>query len=413
MNPSEDNNGHEPVKRGFKIPKRIFKGLLLLALVFSLGVISGQENLVHFKLPNKNQISSDNENLPNKLDYSGVEEVYAELKSSFDGELKTEQLTDGLKEGLVKASGDPYTEYLSEEESKDFEEGLSGSFEGIGAELGKEGSSIIIVAPISGFPAEKAGLKAKDIISEINGENAYDISITDAVKKIRGEKGTKVKLGIIRDNKELDIEVTRDRITIPSVKTEVIEPNLGYIQISRFSEDTIGLVEAAAADFKTKNVAGVILDLRNDPGGLLDVSVSVSEIWLNEGQTILQEKRDQMVIKTYTANKQPILGGVKTVVLINEGSASASEIVAGALKDNKAATLIGVKSFGKGSVQEVKPLDFGGLLKVTIARWYTPNGRNIDKEGIEPDQKVELTDADTAAQKDPQKDAAINFLKNN
>ena len=384
---------------------------MLGVLVFSLGIILGQEGLVNFNLPGNENLASQNDKLPNKLNYQSVEEVYDQLKSSFDGELNQDKLIDGLKEGLVKASGDPYTEYLNAEESEDFQENINGSFEGIGAELGKENSAIVIVAPIEGFPAEKAGVKAKDIIAEIDGESAYDLSITEAVKKIRGTKGTTVKLGVIRDGKPLDIEITRAQITIASVETEMIEPNIGVIKITRFGDDTVELVEAAAKDFKAKNVSGVILDLRGNPGGLLEASVGVSEVWLPKGDTILQEKRGEQVIKTYNSEKTPILGGVKTVVLINEGSASASEIVAGALKDNKAATIIGEKSYGKGSVQEVKPLDFGGLLKVTIARWFTPNNRNIDKEGIEPDKKVELTDKDAEAKADPQKDAAIQFLK--
>ncbi|MBW3568842.1 S41 family peptidase [Candidatus Parcubacteria bacterium] len=398
-------------KPRLKLPKNFFKGAILIALVFSLGVILGQQRVISFNLPTERNEASQNNRLPNKLNYQGVEEVYDELKASFDGNLDPDELINGLKEGLVKASGDPYTEYLNAEESKDFEEGLSGSFEGIGAELGKEEQAIVIVAPIEGFPAAKTGIKAKDIVAEIDGESAYDLSITEAVKKIRGPKGTKVKLGIIRNGEKLDIEVSRAQISIPSVEIETLESNIGVIKITRFGEDTVQLVKEAARDFKAKQVNKVILDLRGNPGGLLEASVGVSEIWLPKGATILQEKRDEVVIKTYTSQNTPMLGGIKTAVLINEGSASASEIVGGALKDNNAATLFGEQSYGKGSVQEVKPLDFGGLLKVTIARWFTPNGRNIDKEGIEPDKKVELTDKDAEAKKDPQRDAAIRFLK--
>ncbi len=311
----------------------------------------------------------------------------------------------------MAAAGDPYTEFLDEQASKEFQENLTGSFEGIGAELDKKDELIIVVSPISGFPAEKAGLKANDAIVEINGESAVDLSIIQAVQKIRGPKGTKVKLGIIRDGKRLELEITRDTISIPSVKTKKVDGNIGVISVSRFSEDTAGLVRDAALKFKNENVKGIILDLRGNPGGLLDASVDVASVWLVKGQTVLQEKRGAEVIKTYFAEGNPVLNGVKTVVLINEGSASASEIVAGALKDNGAATLVGTRSFGKGSVQEVEQLDFGGLLKVTIARWYTPNNVNIDKDGIKPDKKVKLTDKDIEQETDPQQKAAINLLK--
>jgi carboxyl-terminal processing protease len=225
-------------------------------------------------------------------------------------------------------------------------------------------------------------------------------------------EGTKVKLKIIRDaSKELDFEITRAQITIPSVESEILPGNIGYLKISRFSDDTASLSRDAANSFKKAGVKGVILDMRSNPGGLLDASVDVSSLWLPPGKTILEEKREGVVVKTFKAKGTAVLQGIPTVVLINEGSASASEITAGALKDNGAATLMGVKSFGKGSVQQLDKLPGGAILKVTIARWFTPSGKNIDKEGIEPDQKVERTDDDIKNNKDPQKDKAIEFLK--
>lgn len=346
-----------------------------------------------------------------QLNYDEVNALYGDLRKSFDGQLDTAKLEDGMKEGLVKAAGDPHTEYLTAEENKEFSEQLNGSFEGIGAELSKDGESIVIVAPIAGFPAEEAGLKARDIISKIAGESAFDISTTEAVKKIRGEKGTKVKLDIIRDGKPLEFEITRAEINIPSVEWEVTEDGVGVMTISRYGSDTASLARKAADDFKSKNVKGVVLDLRGNPGGLLDAAVNLSNLWLPSGKIILEEKRDDEVIKVYKARGGAVLEDVPTVVLIDEGSASASEITAGALKDNGAATIVGTKSYGKGSVQELVNLRDGGVLKVTIARWFTPEGRNIDKEGIEPDQKVEITEDDIKAGRDPQKDAALSKLR--
>lgn len=346
-----------------------------------------------------------------KLSFDGVQELYGELRQGFDGEIDTAKLEDGMKQGLVKAAGDPYTEYLTKEESKEFNEQLSGSFEGIGAELNKKDQTIVIVSPIAGFPAEKAGLKTDDIIGKVNGESVLDASLTETVKKIRGPKGTNVKLEIIRDGKPLTFDITREQISTPSVKWEVTGDNIGVMTISRYGDDTAELSRQAATEFKSKNVRGVVLDVRGNPGGLLDSAVKVSSLWLPNGKTVLQEKRNNTLVKTFTASGTPILQGTPTVVLIDGGSASASEITAGALKDNGAATLIGEKSYGKGSVQEIREQSGGGVLKVTIARWFTPNGRNIDKEGIEPDQAIKFTEEDATAKRDPQKDAAFGKLR--
>lgn len=393
-------------QRGLKI-RKFAVWLILGWLVFGLGVVYGRGGL------SAGRSVSANKGLPANLDYSSVEQVYDSLRAKYDGQLSADQLLDGMKAGLVKASGDPYTEYMSPKEATEFNEDLSGTFTGIGAELGKgsDGKTIVIISPIDGFPAAKAGLRAKDVIAEINGKSAYDIDVSDAVKQIRGEKGTKVKLKIVRGDQTLDFEITRDQITIPSVEHKILDGNIGYLKISRFAEDTASLSKEAADSFKQAKVKGVILDLRGDPGGLLDAAVNVSSLWLPSGKTVLLEKRDGKVIKTYKAQGDAILEGTPTVVLIDAGSASASEITAGALRDNKAASLLGEKSFGKGSVQQVESLYNGGILKVTMARWYTPNDKNIDKAGIKPDQEVKRTEDDYRNNKDPQLEAATAKLK--
>jgi carboxyl-terminal processing protease len=232
------------------------------------------------------------------------------------------------------------------------------------------------------------------------------------VKRIRGEKGTEVTLTVVRDGDSQEITITRDTITIPSVETEYIKGNIGVMIISRFGEDTLQLAGEAAEAFKDKEVNGVILDLRGNPGGRLDTAVDVSEIWLDRGQTILEEKRADTLIRTYSAEGDGVLSGVPTVVLINGSSASASEIVAGALRDNDKATLIGEQTYGKGSVQELISQSFGGVLKVTIARWFTPEGINIDEEGIEPNREVKLSEKDFENDRDPQRRAAAKLLRN-
>jgi carboxyl-terminal processing protease len=320
-------------------------------------------------------------------------------------------LLNGLKSGLAQSTGDTYTEYLNAEEAKEFNNDLNGTFSGIGAELSREKEQLVIVAPISGYPAEEAGLRAQDAILEIDGEPTYDLSLTEAVNKIRGPAGTEVELTIGREGVGQETyKITREDIKIPSVEYEV-KDGIGYLEISRFAEDTVNLSKEAAQSFKDQNVKGVVLDMRNNPGGLLDAAVDISSLWLDEGEVVLEEQRGGEVIKSYRATGNNILSGIPTVVLVNEGSASASEIVAGALADNGAAKLVGQQTFGKGSVQTLEPISSGGVLKVTIARWFTPGGRNIDKEGIKPDKVVEMTIEDYEADRDPQQQAAIELLQ--
>lgn len=397
---------YEPVDSTISRKSGLANWRWLALVLVGLIIFGGGYSLGQGKFSLGRVTRSQNKQLPNSLDYSAVDEVYHSLKDNFDGQLDGNKLNQGLKAGLAHATGDPYTEYFTAAEYKDFDEGLTGNFTGIGAELGKEDNAIVIVAPIAGFPADKAGLKPKDIITEINGKNAYDLTISEAVKLIRGPKGTVVKLKIVRnqrDEKTFDIE--RDNISIPSVQSQV-DNGIGYIKISRFGDDTANLARQAAKTFKDNNVKGVVLDLRSDPGGLLDAAVDVSSLWLPAGKQILSERRGGVPVKAFESNGQATLAGIPTAVLINEGSASASEITAGALKDNGVASLIGQKSYGKGSVQQLERLQDGSVLKVTIARWYTPNGKNIDKAGIEPDTKVALSDDDAKAGRDPQKDAA-------
>lgn len=401
-----------------KKPAKIKKGVRWFVLGFATSLVifgiffSGyQFGSGRWSINTKITTVNENKNLPDKLDYRSVDEVYQQLKQRYDGKLDVNKLVLGAKKGLVEAAGDPYTTYMDATTAKDFNEQLNGSFTGIGAELGKQDNNIVIISPISGFPADKAGLKPKDIIISINGQDATNLSVDEAVQRIRGDKGTTVKLVILRNNQDrLEFSIVRDTITIPSVEYKIINNNIGYLKISRFAEDTVGLVNKAANEFSSKKVKGIIVDLRYNPGGYLSAAVDVSGKWLKDSQTILQEKRGGKTIQTYSNGGNGQFVGIPTVVLLNEGSASASEIMAGALKDNGAATVIGVKSFGKGSVQEFSNFSNGDMLKITVARWFTPKGKNIDKEGISPDKKVEIKDTDIKAGKDPQLDAAITAI---
>jgi carboxyl-terminal processing protease len=384
---------------------KILGAFLAIVLIFSAGVAVGRggvDSIGGKSLPGKTA---------SQLDYSSVDQVYGVLKKDFDGNLNQQKLIDGLKSGLVSATGDPYTEYFSPADAKVFNNQLSGSITGIGAELGtNDQNNIVIVSPLSGYPAEKAGLKPKDIVAAIDGKTTQGMSVDAAVSKIRGNAGTNVTLTIVRGSaKAFDVTITRQKITVPSVKYEEIG-NIGYMKINQFTQDTVSLAQKGAQEFKDKNVKGVVLDLRGDPGGYLDAAVGVSSLWLNQGQTVVQERRGATVVGSEPARGGNTLKGLPTVVLIDGGSASASEITAGALRDNGMAQLVGVKSFGKGSVQQVENFKDGSEIKVTIARWYTPKGKNIDKQGITPDVIVNVSDADAAAGQDPQKDKALQLV---
>lgn len=387
---------------------RIVAAIAVIIVVFFAGVGIGNGSIQFGFVKN-----TQNRDLPADLDYSSVEALYDALKASYDGELDYQALLDGIKAGLAQAAGDPYTVYLTAEEAREFNAQLNGTFSGIGAELGQDADkNLIIVSPISGFPAAKAGLRPQDIIAEIDGKSTAGMNVAEAVTKIRGPKGTDVTLRILRNKSEdLTFTITRADIKIPSVKYEILDGNIGYLQIIQFNNDTASLATKAAKEFKAKGVKGVVLDLRGNPGGLLDAAIDVSSLWLKKGATVLQEKRGGVVVSTGFADGNDILRGVPTAVLINEGSASASEIVAGALKDNKVATIFGVKSFGKGSVQQIKELSGGSELKVTVARWYRPSGENIDGKGISPDKEVKMTEEDYKNGRDPQKDAAIDHIR--
>jgi carboxyl-terminal processing protease len=357
--------------------------------------------------------ASSNSDLPARLNYSSVDEVYTSLKQNYDGKLTETQLLNGLKAGLANATNDPYTEYFTANEAKSFNNQLNQSFSGVGAELTKDkDNNIIVVAPISGMPAEKAGLKAKDIIIAVDGKSTSGFTVDEAVQKIRGKAGTTVRLTVVRNkSQQHDISIKRQNIKVPSVDYQVLADDIGYIRITTFAEDTSTKIAAAADSLKSSGVKGVILDLRDNPGGLLEAAINVSSQWLPNGTVILKEKRGSVETETYRATGQSPLRGIPTVVLVNAGSASASEITAGALHDNDAATIIGEKSFGKGVVQQLINLKDGSQLKVTVASWYRPNGQNINKQGIKPDKEVKPAEGDTAGGNDAQRQAAIDYLK--
>ena len=354
----------------------------------------------------------DGKQNPASLDFSSLNDVYGVLRSKYDGKLDAQALIDGAKHGMVEATGDPYTTYFTAKEAAEFESDLEGSFQGIGAELGKRNDQLVIISTLDDSPAKKAGLLANDIIVGVNSDDATSWTVEEAVSKIRGEKGTTVKISVLRGEQGVkEFSITRDAITNPSVKSEITPENIGILRISRFGEtDTTTLSRKAAEQFKAAGVKSVVLDLRGNGGGYLVAAREVASLWL-EDKVVVTERQNGVVVDSLRSDNDAPLKGIKTIVLIDGGSASASEIVAGALSDHGAATLVGEKSFGKGSVQVIENVAGGGKLKVTIAKWYTPNGKNINKEGIKPSVEVKLTAEDINANRDPQKDKALELAR--
>lgn len=343
------------------------------------------------------------------LDLSSVQKTYQELKLNYDGSIDEAKLIDGASRGLVEAAGDPYTTYMDAKEAASFNDDLSGKIGGgIGAEIGLRNEVPTIIRILPGNPAEKAGLLAGDIIIGVNDESTSEWTATKTAEKIRGEVDTTVKVKVVRSNEEKDFTITRATVNNPSIQTSVTN-GIGTLTISRFDSETAALSQKAAQTFKQQNVRGVILDLRGNGGGYLTAAQDVAGLWLND-KVVVSERTNGVVVDELKSGNNALLAGIPTVVLVNGSSASASEIVAGALQDHKAATLIGEKTYGKGTVQKVIDLGAGTLLKVTIARWYTPNGKNITKEGVTPNQVIELKPEDANANRDPQLDAAKQKL---
>jgi len=342
--------------------------------------------------------------------------AWDKITQNYDGKVDYNKLIYGAVDGMVKAVGDPYTMFLDSEQAKKFNEDLEGSISGIGAEIGIKDDRVIIVAPIGGSPAQKVGLMSQDIILKIGDTDTKGMDLNTAVSKIRGDVGTKVKLTIQRGDKTQTYEITREKIEIKSVRWDVKNGNIGYIEISRFDSKTKNLLKEATEDLKNRQVKAVVLDLRNNPGGYLDTAVDVGSEFIKKGLVVVTEKRETGSGKKedYRSSGKGKLtdNNIPMVVLVNEGSASASEIVAGALQDHHRAILIGEKTFGKGSVQSIENLGQGATLHITVAHWYTPKGKNISKEGLKPDITVKLTEEDAKNNRDPQLDRALLELKN-
>jgi carboxyl-terminal processing protease len=318
-------------------------------------------------------------------------DVFERIKSDYVEEVTDKKLVESAINGML-TSLDPHSSYLDDKSFKEMQVQTKGEFGGLGIEVTMENGVVKVVSPIDDTPAFKAGVKAGDYITMIDNEQIMGMTLNDAVTKMRGKVGTKIKLTIVREGQSepIELSITRDVIRIQSIRAHA-EGDIGYVRITSFSEQTAAGLEEAVAKLKSeiKNIKGLVLDLRNNPGGLLDQAIEVSDAFLEKGEIVSTRDRNPENTKRYGATAGDIINGLPLVVLINNGSASASEIVAGALQDQKRAVILGTKSFGKGSVQTLIPLKDHGAIKLTTSRYYTPSGRSIQAKGIEPDIAVE------------------------
>jgi carboxyl-terminal processing protease len=403
-----------------QVPKsfKVLVGVSGLALMFSVGFVAGRAGtaLGQGQILNGGGVLNLGSHAPSTLtnaDFDMFWDVWDLMKSSYvDQPVSDKDLFYGALSGLVGGPKDPYTTFFDPEEAQAFNQELDGTFFGIGAEIGlDEEGNIVVIAPLAETPAAKAGVKADDRIIAIDGTDTSGMTVNEAVSRIRGEKGTTVTLTLLHSgaSEVSETPITRDEIKTKSVKWEVRDDGVAVITVSIFNEDTVPLFTQAVTDIKKQNAKSLILDLRNNPGGLLDAAIHLGGFWM-DGQTVVAEETGGQK-KEFPADGPNTLKNMPTAVLVNGGSASASEILSGALQDYHMGTLIGEKTFGKGSVQQYQDLPDGSAVKITIARWLTPLGRSIDKEGIEPDQEVKFTVEDVNAKRDPQLEAALNFLK--
>jgi carboxyl-terminal processing protease len=351
--------------------------------------------------------------LSTDADFQTFWDVWRLVKSAYvDQPVSEKNLYYGAIAGMVSGLNDPYSTYFTPEDARAFDEHLAGVFFGIGAQLDMKDGEIVVIAPLPGTPAERAGVLAGDKILAIDGETTEGMSIDWAVSHIRGEKGTIVTLTLYRDGdtEPREVPITRDEITVDSVTYTLRDDGVAVIEVSMFNDDTSALFAAAAERVIHDGAKGIVLDLRNNPGGLLDSAIDLAGYWLPAGQTaVIQQNGEEQ--SAYPTNGSAMLANIETVVLVNGGSASASEILAGALQDADEAAVVGQMTFGKGSVQEYHGLPDGGAIKITVAKWLTPLGRSIDHEGIVPDQEVLFTQEDFDAERDPQLDAALHLLQ--
>ncbi len=395
--------------------------IALLIIVFSAGFLVGQDSIP--SVEKIEGVSNKELGQPIAVDFNLFWDAWRVIETKYvdRSDVDKQNMVYGAISGLLKSLDDPYSVFMPPQESKKFMDDIKGSFEGIGAEIGIRKNILTVISPLEGNPAQKAGLMAGDKILKVDDALTADLTLDEAVNLIRGERGTEVILLIARDglDETKEIKIVRDVIQIPIIKWEMLtlsevegeNGDIAYIQLYHFTENSAGQFRKTIKEILKLNPEGLILDVRNNPGGYLEVAVDVASWFLPKGEIVIIEDFGNGDSNKYRSKGYGDLENIPTVILINEGSASASEILAGALRDIKEIKIIGKKSFGKGSVQQLEKLKGGSSVKITVAKWLTPFGTNINKEGITPDIEIELTLEDIEEMRDPQLEKALEMLR--
>ncbi|MDX1608429.1 MAG: S41 family peptidase [Candidatus Spechtbacterales bacterium] len=402
----------EEDKKQKRSTARFLTTFIIVALIFTAGFLIGQGTQTSDKGTGLNleQIFNGKE----EVEFSLIEDVWVLINEKYVAkeELDRRALIFGAIRGMVSELDDPYSVFFNKEETQQFLTSVSGQFEGVGIEISIKEDQLTVVSPLKNTPAHKAGIKAGDKIVAIDGQSTESITLEEAVSKIRGPKGTEVVLTVAREgvDGEIEIPIVRDKIEVPSVEWELIEGNVAYVELTHFSEITGRDFSETAQQILESPADRIVLDVRNNPGGFLDVSINIAGWFLEKGELVVTEELADDVSRKHTSPGPGSLKDLHVVVLQNEGSASAAEILAGALRDHLEADIVGEKSFGKGSVQSFEELPGSTALKLTVARWITPSGQYINDKGIEPTVQVEMPQ-DLEEGQDPQKERAIEIVQ--
>ena len=394
--------------------------LLMLGGIFGIGYLAGTQNNSDPATDTSSNLFLTKDIEKDNVDFETFWLVWDIINSKYvthempSNETKMNQAVAGL----VSSLNDPYSLFLPKVESEKFSEGVTGEFQGVGMEIGIRDEVLVVIAPLKDTPAFNAGIKSGDFVIAIDDKSTFGLSIQESVDLIRGEKGTSVKLTIVREGEDqvLEIDVVRDLIKVPAMETEIRDDGIYVVELSMFSPNAVELFDIAMRELRTTGGDKLIIDLRNNPGGYLNSSVDIASYFLPAGKIVVRESygssspeltfRTRQVIDFETFSNKDL----ELVILINEGSASASEILAGALREHNEVVLIGMQSFGKGSVQELIPLPNEASLKLTVARWLTPNGISISEEGLTPDIEIDITKEDYEELRDPQLEKAVEYL---
>src|SRR4030042_7041204 len=393
----------------------LFPKIVFVVIVFAFGIWSGQNVALPFCRQDYPLFRVTNKNTPKEIqvDFAPFWDVWKQVSSGYleRSKLDSKKLLYGAISGMVKAVGDQYTVFLDPSQNQDFETSLSGTYEGVGIELGARWGFICVIAPIDGTPAAKAGVAAGDKILEIDGTDASTLTLQEAVQKIRGKEGTKITLKLGRGSKTFKVTMTRTKIVIKSVEWKDRGSGLAQVRILRFGDNTFDEWNSTVEKLVSGGFKRVILDLRNDPGGILKFAVDISGDFVPKGTIVMLQEDASGKETPFKTESEGRLQDTKVVILINKGSASASEIVAGALRDTRGFKLVGENSFGKGTIQTVEKMSDGSGLHITFAKWLPPSGFWVNGRGLKPDFEVKLTEDDKNAGRDPQLEKAKETLR--